>query len=359
MVSCWHGHSRRPPVDCRRIPQGRRSGPARVGCDCVQLFTKNTNQWRAKPITAEEARRFRTALADSGHQPPAGPRLLPDQPGQPRRAACGGSRSTPWWRNSAGGDARHPLGRRPSRGPTPAAARGRRWAASSRPSTKSTRPDPRLRRSAACWKPPPGRAPRWAGGSSTWPPSSTACKTPIGWASASTPATSSPPAIRLATAQAIARRCGIRPRRRPGADPGLPSQRQPAASCGTRVDRHAHIGRGQMGLEAFRRLLSDRRFRDGRCIWKRRKRCRGSGTPTGSICGCSGGWRKAEGGGRKAEGSRSRLSLIVSRYAEKGHNAPPYKARMTPRRIGLPARQTDGSLPNPTPALFLTRPPPG
>jgi deoxyribonuclease-4 len=30
---------------------------------------------------------------------------------------------------------------------------------------------------------------------------------------------------------------------------------------GCRVDRHAHIGRGEMGLEPFRRLLNDRRFR--------------------------------------------------------------------------------------------------
>ena len=30
---------------------------------------------------------------------------------------------------------------------------------------------------------------------------------------------------------------------------------------GSRVDRHAHIGRGQMGLEPFRLLLNDRRFR--------------------------------------------------------------------------------------------------
>ena len=32
------------------------------GCDCVQLFTKNNNQWRAKSITSEDARRFRSAL---------------------------------------------------------------------------------------------------------------------------------------------------------------------------------------------------------------------------------------------------------------------------------------------------------
>jgi len=34
--------------------------------DCVQLFTKNNNQWRAKPITDEEAERFRTAMVDLG-----------------------------------------------------------------------------------------------------------------------------------------------------------------------------------------------------------------------------------------------------------------------------------------------------
>jgi deoxyribonuclease IV len=32
--------------------------------------------------------------------------------------------------------------------------------------------------------------------------------------------------------------------------------------CGSRVDRHEHIGRGCLGLEPFRRLLNDRRLRD-------------------------------------------------------------------------------------------------
>src|SRR5262245_3386540 len=31
---------------------------------------------------------------------------------------------------------------------------------------------------------------------------------------------------------------------------------------GSQVDRHAHIGRGQMGKEPFRHLLNDRRFRN-------------------------------------------------------------------------------------------------
>src|SRR6185369_15776354 len=32
------------------------------GCDCVQLFTKNNNQWRAKELTADDAKLFRQAL---------------------------------------------------------------------------------------------------------------------------------------------------------------------------------------------------------------------------------------------------------------------------------------------------------
>jgi len=36
---------------------------ARCGCDCVQLFTKNNNQWRAKPITKDDIDRFQHTLA--------------------------------------------------------------------------------------------------------------------------------------------------------------------------------------------------------------------------------------------------------------------------------------------------------
>ncbi|HYO25996.1 MAG TPA: deoxyribonuclease IV [Lacipirellulaceae bacterium] len=38
----------------------------RTGCACVQVFTKNNNQWRAKPITCEEAQKFRATLAELG-----------------------------------------------------------------------------------------------------------------------------------------------------------------------------------------------------------------------------------------------------------------------------------------------------
>ncbi len=33
-----------------------------AGCDCVQIFTKNNNQWRAKPLSRDDITRFRDAL---------------------------------------------------------------------------------------------------------------------------------------------------------------------------------------------------------------------------------------------------------------------------------------------------------
>jgi deoxyribonuclease-4 len=36
----------------------------RCGCDVVQLFTKNNSQWRARPITEEEAAQFGAALSE-------------------------------------------------------------------------------------------------------------------------------------------------------------------------------------------------------------------------------------------------------------------------------------------------------
>jgi deoxyribonuclease IV len=37
---------------------------AKLGCDCVQIFTKNNNQWRAKPLTDEDVQKFSSALSD-------------------------------------------------------------------------------------------------------------------------------------------------------------------------------------------------------------------------------------------------------------------------------------------------------
>jgi deoxyribonuclease-4 len=38
----------------------------RLKCDCVQLFTKNNNQWRAKELTDEDVRLFQTRLQELG-----------------------------------------------------------------------------------------------------------------------------------------------------------------------------------------------------------------------------------------------------------------------------------------------------
>jgi deoxyribonuclease IV len=42
----------------------------RNGCDCVQLFTKNNNQWRAKELSDDDVTRFQTALKAHGVQHP-------------------------------------------------------------------------------------------------------------------------------------------------------------------------------------------------------------------------------------------------------------------------------------------------
>lgn len=43
---------------------------AALGMDCVQLFTKNNNQWRAKPLSEADADLFREALARTGVREP-------------------------------------------------------------------------------------------------------------------------------------------------------------------------------------------------------------------------------------------------------------------------------------------------
>jgi deoxyribonuclease-4 len=49
---------------------------------------------------------------------------------------------------------------------------------------------------------------------------------------------------------------------------------------GSRVDRHEHIGRGYLGLEPFRRIVNDRRFRGLPMLLETPK---AEGKPTGPI----------------------------------------------------------------------------
>jgi deoxyribonuclease-4 len=39
-----------------------------TGCESLQIFTRNINQWQTKPILADEASRFRKAVTDAGIQ---------------------------------------------------------------------------------------------------------------------------------------------------------------------------------------------------------------------------------------------------------------------------------------------------
>jgi len=39
---------------------------AEVACDCVQIFTKNNNQWRAKPIAPDDVSLFKDKLVETG-----------------------------------------------------------------------------------------------------------------------------------------------------------------------------------------------------------------------------------------------------------------------------------------------------
>lgn len=43
---------------------------SKLGMDCVQIFTKNNNQWRAKPLVEKDIQLFQDAIAESGIQKP-------------------------------------------------------------------------------------------------------------------------------------------------------------------------------------------------------------------------------------------------------------------------------------------------
>ena len=40
-----------------------------IGCEAIAMFTKNNNQWKAKPLTGEDADRFNAALIETGIRP--------------------------------------------------------------------------------------------------------------------------------------------------------------------------------------------------------------------------------------------------------------------------------------------------
>ena len=55
-----------------------------VGCEAVQIFTKNSNQWKAKPLTSAEITAFRDACQAAGIGPGDRPQRLSHQSGGAR-----------------------------------------------------------------------------------------------------------------------------------------------------------------------------------------------------------------------------------------------------------------------------------
>ena len=86
-----------------------------------------------------------------------------------------------------------------------------------------------------------------------------ATKRTNGCASVSTPNTPSPPVTTFAPKKLRADVCRVRPNHRHRAAGGASFERF-EKGFDSRVDRHEHIGRGFIGVEAFRLLVNDRRF---------------------------------------------------------------------------------------------------
>jgi hypothetical protein len=62
------------------IAGGLDKGVARaieVGCDCIQIFTKNNNQWAANPLAENAVSAWKSALVESGLTHPIATLILP------------------------------------------------------------------------------------------------------------------------------------------------------------------------------------------------------------------------------------------------------------------------------------------
>ncbi len=231
-----------------------------AGCDCVQLFTKNNNQWRAKPITDDDAARFKSALArlavgyPQSHDSYLINLASPDGALWEKSIEAfrvellrAESLGVPWV-------VAHP-------GATPPAASRRGSPGSPRRSIGST-----MRRPASapsrCWKTPQGRGARSAGAFEQLKAILDRVAEPerVG--------------VCIDTCHALAAGYALETAEQYEATIGqldaavgldrvrsfhLNDSKQPA---GSRVDRHEHIGRGHLGLRPFWHLLNDARFAD-------------------------------------------------------------------------------------------------
>ncbi len=231
------------------------------GCDCLQLFTKNNNQWAGGDIAADEARRFSRGMDTfGGNHPLAHDSYLINL----------ASPAPLLWRKSV--DAfvaelhraeilgipyvvTHP-------GAFTTATRRRACGTSSRALDEVADRTSDLK--ARCLL----ETTAGQGTALGWRFEHFAAildgvrSSPTAWGSASTPATSSPPATRWGRRRSTRRRW-----RRSTGCVGVDRIKafhlnDSRRELGSRIDRHEHIGRGRMGLEPFRLLLADPRFRE-------------------------------------------------------------------------------------------------
>ena len=229
------------------------------GCEALQIFAKNANQWRARPLDADEVRRFRRRIEETGITPAVSHasyliNLATTDPALRAQSIDAWSTSSIARTRSACSAssfilARARPGRRTTRcGSSPTAIRD---AFTARPRRKTMvilehtagqgrTVGHRFEHLAAILESPRRLAAR-----------------------------------RRLPRHVPSRRVRLRHRERSRAI-GTPSPRSNGSSastacacftrndskrpCGSRVDRHEHIGQGCLGLAPFRRILHDRRF---------------------------------------------------------------------------------------------------
>ena len=234
----------------------------RTGCDCVQVFTKNNNQWRAKPITPEEAQRVsRRRSKTLRRRASAVARFVSHQSRQPRRRAVEEVDRRVRRRTAAGRAAWHSLRRHASRAATRRAREARGLKRIIRALDEVHRQTKGI--AAKCL------LENTAGQGSN-----------LGWRfehlAAILDGVRDPERLGgvcidtchlFAAGYAMATEKEFKATMRE-LDKVVGLERVKAfhlndskAKFGSRVDRHAHIGRGEIGLEAFRVLVNDRRFR--------------------------------------------------------------------------------------------------
>ena len=235
---------------------------ASTSCDTVQLFTKNANQWNARPFTDEEVRLFRKALHESGlrfataHDSYLINLASPDEALYRRSVEAFVVEVQRAEQLGLAYLVMHPGAHVDS-----GEEAGLERVARALDEVHARCPDFRVRvllETTAGQGTTLGH--RFEHLAASWRRS----RRPTGSASASTPATSSRPATPWRRARST------RPRW-PTFDRivGLEKLRvfhvnDSLKPLGSRVDRHAHIGRGCLGLEPFRLLVNDPRFATGR-----------------------------------------------------------------------------------------------